>query len=401
MPGHRDTAALALIVLMTVAIGVSHAAERRGDDCLVGWRVGTETAARPGSRRVVCRDGDPACDGDGAADGACSVAVAVCRALPGCEGRDAGDRRTHRRRRRRGGAERRAARQPHRSWCPPGGARRLGVTATAPDGGRDRDRLRLVCARSRGARAVVLTTDFETGVLATLPAASPRRVGHPDTPVHSDAVLRSTGGRLVVVNRFLGDNIQLLDPDRGFATRLQCSTGVASNPHDIVAVAPDKAYVTRYGRPELWVVDPSASSCDGFRRGTIDLSAFADADGLPEMGQMGWRTGVCSSASQRLDRTPRLRADRPQPAGRDRPRQRRRGREHQPDRRQRLRRRQRHRARAGDRSAGRRHAGRHLPRRRRRARARRPGDAHRRGALLRRPRMRWAATSPTSSCCRR
>ena len=69
--------------------------------------------------------------------------------------------------------------------------------------------------------------------------------------------MRSTGGRLVVVNRFLGDNVQLLDPDRGFATRLQCSTGVASNPHDIVAVAPDKAYVTRYGRPELWVVDPS------------------------------------------------------------------------------------------------------------------------------------------------
>ena len=91
MPGHRDTAALALTVLMTVAIGVSHAAERRGDDCLVGWRVGTETAARPGSRRVVCRDGDPACDGDGAADGVCSVAVALCRALPGCEGRDAGD----------------------------------------------------------------------------------------------------------------------------------------------------------------------------------------------------------------------------------------------------------------------------------------------------------------------
>jgi hypothetical protein len=97
--------------------------------------------------------------------------------------------------------------------------------------------------------------------------------------------------------------VQVLDPDRGFTTRLQCSTGVGSNPHDIVAVAPDRAYVTRYGRPELWVVDPSVASCDRFRRGTIDLSAFADADGLPEMSQMVLAEGRVFVSVQRLDRT--------------------------------------------------------------------------------------------------
>jgi hypothetical protein len=61
------------------------------------------------------------------------------------------------------------------------------------------------------------------------------------------------------------------------ATKLQCSTGVGSNPHDVAVVAPDKAYVTRYDREALWVVDPSAGDCASFRRGTIELGGLADA----------------------------------------------------------------------------------------------------------------------------
>jgi hypothetical protein len=301
MPRRRHAAVTALSLLAVVTGGAPLAAGRRADDCLVGWRIGAEPAAHPRSRRVACRDGDPACDGDGAADGVCTIAAAVCGALPGCEGREiAGVEVT--------GAAVDVAEPGEGCAAAPvtlrsGRRATLVATATARDGGRDRDRLRLRCARSRGMRAIVLTTDFETGILATLPTSNPRRVTHPDTPVHADAVLRTVGGRPVVVNRFLGDNVQVLDPARGFATRLQCSTGVGSNPHDIVAVAPDKAYVTRYGRAELWVVDPSASSCDRFRRGAIDLSAFADADGLPEMSQMVLAEGRVFVSVQRLDRT--------------------------------------------------------------------------------------------------
>src|SRR5262249_58493249 len=110
-------------------------------------------------------------------------------------------------------------------------------------------------------------------------------------------------GRVFIVSRFLGDNVQILDPKRGLATALQCSTGPGSNPHDIVVAGPRKAYVTRYDARELWIVDPGAASCDGFRRGAIDLGPFADADGLPEMDQMALVGDRLFVSVERLDRT--------------------------------------------------------------------------------------------------
>jgi hypothetical protein len=164
----------------------------------------------------------------------------------------------------------------------------------------DVDRLRVTCTRPGGGRALVVTTDFETGVLASASVRPPRRVAQPAAQIHSDAVVRVSGSMTFVLNRFLGDNVQRLD--RRLDTLFQCSTGNGSNPHDLIAVAPDKAYVTRYDRTELWVVDPSRTDCGGFRRGVIDLGAFADADGLPEMDQMALVDGRLFVTVQRLDR---------------------------------------------------------------------------------------------------
>src|SRR5205085_9191709 len=109
--------------------------------------------------------------------------------------------------------------------------------ARATGGRRDRARLGLVCRRhagARAARAVVVTTDFETGLLATIGVNAPHAVGHPPaTPIHSDAVVRVDGDRVYVVNRFLGDNLEVLDPAHGLAPLLQCSTGPGSNPHAV------------------------------------------------------------------------------------------------------------------------------------------------------------------------
>jgi len=170
--------------------------------------------------------------------------------------------------------------------------RRVHLLVRARDAGghRDRARLGLACRRRPGVhapRAVVVTTDFETGLLATVGVNPPHTVGHPSTPIHSDAVVRVAGDRVYVVNRFLGDNLQVLDPAHGLTTLLQCSTQPGSNPHDVAVLAPDKAYVTRYDAKQLWVVDPSApASCAGFLRAAVDLSPWADADGIPEMDQM-------------------------------------------------------------------------------------------------------------------
>ena len=169
-----------------------------------------------------------------------------------------------------------------------------------------RERLRLTCAGAPHAgtgKVVVVTTDFETGLLATVGVAPPHTVVRLDVPIHADAVVRIAGERAYVVNRFLGDNLQVLDPRRGFATVLQCSTGTGSNPHDVAVVDPHKAYVTRYDRPELWIVDPEATSCAGFRRGTIDLAPYGDADGLPEMDQMVRVADRLFVSVERLDRT--------------------------------------------------------------------------------------------------
>jgi len=153
------------------------------------------------------------------------------------------------------------------------------------------------------ASVFVVTSDFQTGSFASFPLSDPTRVTSNIAEIHSDAVARSHDGLVYVVNRLGADNIQALDPRAGFATRWQCSVGNGANPHDIIFAAPDKAYVTLYGRTTLAIVDPSAGpTCDGFLRGTIDLAAFADADGLPEMDQGIIVGGRLYVTVQRLNR---------------------------------------------------------------------------------------------------
>jgi hypothetical protein len=286
-------------------------------ECLLELRLGV--APPPESGVVRCQDGDPACDTDGTVDGGCSFAVGLCLDAEGCTPGT-----VERVRVRRGPVALRSASEalvypvagplctqsvPVRVALGRRRARRAMIAVSARGGGaRDRDRLALVCTAVPGsrpgrARAVVLATDFETGELSTVRVARPHGVTAIAEPVHSDGVVRVEGGRVFVLNRFFADNVQVLDPARGLATVLQCSTGPGSNPHDIVVVDAHKAYVTRYGERTLWIVDPGAPpNCARFRTGAIDLSAFADADGIPEMDEMALAGGRLFVTVQRLDR---------------------------------------------------------------------------------------------------
>ena len=296
--------------LFVAAVLLSLAAPGAAADRLLAWRV-TGSDARG---RAACQDGDARCDRDGTADGACTFGVALCLEVA------AGGVRVR-------GAGAAAVRQALAALAPPptctaevpvrvraGRRARTSAAARDPASGRtERRRLRLGCVRPHAARAVIVTTDFETGLLATVGVRPPHRVARPATPIHSDAVVRVAGERVYVVNRFLGDNLQVLDPAHGLATLLQCSTGPGSNPHDVAVLAPDKAYVTRYDAKELWIVDPSAASCAGFLRDTVDLSPWGDADGIPEMDQMALVGDRLFVSLERLDRTRRF-----APAGRSR-----------------------------------------------------------------------------------
>jgi len=153
--------------------------------------------------------------------------------------------------------------------------------------------------------AFVALTDFQTGSFGTLTLDTPRTItpASPQRTINSDAAARASGGRVYIVNRFQADNIQTLDPSRDFATVSQCSTGNGSNPHDIALVSSTKGYVTRYGFTTLLIVNPSVGAdCAGFTLGSVDLSQFADADGIPEMDQMAIVNGKLYVSLQRLNR---------------------------------------------------------------------------------------------------
>ncbi|MEJ2721389.1 MAG: T9SS type A sorting domain-containing protein [bacterium] len=147
--------------------------------------------------------------------------------------------------------------------------------------------------------AFVTTTDYTTGSSSVIRPGATYTVEKNVAAVHSDAVARYYNGRVFVVNREGADNIQILDPANGFSTVRQFTVGTSSNPHDIAVVGTTKAYVTRYDETALWIVDPST----GAHTGSIDLSALADADGIPEMDQMAVLGDRLFVTIQRIDQT--------------------------------------------------------------------------------------------------
>jgi hypothetical protein len=140
-------------------------------------------------------------------------------------------------------------------------------------------------------------TDYSTGMLSAFAAENPWTVYSDLLSLHSDAVLRWQGGQLCVIHRMGADNIQVIDPDNGYETLSQFSVGTASNPQDLVVYG-EKAWVSRNDENLLLQVDwPEGTVCGG-----IDLSAWADADGLAELGCMARVGDRLFVSIQRLDR---------------------------------------------------------------------------------------------------
>jgi hypothetical protein len=128
----------------------------------------------------------------------------------------------------------------------------------------------------------VVTTDTvnRTGSCAAFDIERPWAGATDLEPIGPWAIVRHFFGRHYVVNRTTG-TIQVIDPDT-FTTLLAFSVGIGSNPHDILVVDRRTAYVSRHASHLLYEVDPST----GVLKSTIDLSGFADKDGIPEMSMM-------------------------------------------------------------------------------------------------------------------
>ncbi len=144
-----------------------------------------------------------------------------------------------------------------------------------------------------------VTTAYETsGNCATIQIDSAFTTATGLQAVGSDPVVRYAGEKLYVLNRSLADNIQILDPALSFATQSEVSTGPGSNPQDIVVIDPSRSYVSRYESAWLYEMNPATGAVID----SIDLSPFADTDGLPEMSRMARRGDLLFVQLQRLDR---------------------------------------------------------------------------------------------------
>ncbi len=90
------------------------------------------------------------------------------------------------------------------------------------------------------------------------------------------------------IEQFQADNVTKVDISSPNTPIWQFSTQDpgevdSGNPHDLVFVSSTKAYLLRYGSTKAWIVNPSATTEAGFKIGELDLSAYTDADGAPEM----------------------------------------------------------------------------------------------------------------------
>jgi len=150
--------------------------------------------------------------------------------------------------------------------------------------------------------AFILSTDYwSTGYYSTIGIEPPRLTDIAIEPVSTDPVAYYDVDEdmVFVVNRYLADNVQVIDPGPPFETIGQYSVGNGSNPYDIRLAGHQKAYVSRYEWKTLLIVNPYS----GDSLGVIDLSPLADADGIPEMGRMEIVGDSLFVAINNIDRT--------------------------------------------------------------------------------------------------
>ena len=130
-------------------------------------------------------------------------------------------------------------------------------------------------------KAFILTTNYMNSSFSVMDMSS-EDMENDIGETHGDDQVRYYDGKVYVVNRFGYDYIEVFDADNNFDKVFEFSTGVETNPHDIAFISKDKAYVTCYDRADLLIVNPTT----GKHLGTIDLSEYADEDGIPEMDKM-------------------------------------------------------------------------------------------------------------------
>jgi len=133
------------------------------------------------------------------------------------------------------------------------------------------------------ARRLAVAWDDATtssGVVRAMSTLAPWDYQTPPLAGGADSVVRSAAGRAYVVSRSAG-TITAVDPDT-WAVLQVYPLGAGSEPLDIAVVSAQRAYVSRAGATHLLRLD----LLTGATAEVVDLSMFADADGVPDLSMM-------------------------------------------------------------------------------------------------------------------
>jgi hypothetical protein len=148
------------------------------------------------------------------------------------------------------------------------------------------------------AAALIVTTDYETGSYATINLDDYSQVAKNINTIHSDAVCHYDAalGIPFIVARMGGSYVDVLDPEDGFDIVGEYTVEAGTNAQDMAVFSDGRGYVSRFATAELLIVHPT----DGTVIDTIDLSSYADEDGIPEASGMYGLNGKIYVAIQRL-----------------------------------------------------------------------------------------------------
>lgn len=122
----------------------------------------------------------------------------------------------------------------------------------------------------------------------------------------SDITVAAHGGNYYRIGRFNIDNITKWNITDTTAMLWQYSARtadeVSANPYDLIFASKTKAYLIRLDSPLIWIVNPEAAVQAEFKIGEIDMSAYSDSDGLPEVAGGVIADGKLYVHMQRLNR---------------------------------------------------------------------------------------------------
>jgi len=142
--------------------------------------------------------------------------------------------------------------------------------------------LALLPARAAAARIAVVANDDtdNAGTIRVLAADAPWAEVKPPLVVGADSVVQERGRKLYVLSRRDGSVAVIAKHD--WEIRRTLALGTQHPPEDIAVIGRRRAYVTRQGVASLLRLDPKTGQASE----VVDLSAFADDDGVPDLGAM-------------------------------------------------------------------------------------------------------------------